>query len=104
VGGGTKFSDDGSLVASVSNGRLSYWDGRTGAFLGSTTVDWDGDPAFSKDNSHLLFAGANGGVVSWNLDPKSWLATACRLAGRGMTQQEWHLYLPNRSFQPVCQP
>lgn len=103
VGGDTKFSEDGSLVASVSNGRLSYWNGRSGAYLGGATVEWDGDPAFSNHNSELLFAGATGPVLTWNLDPQSWLATACRLAGRSMTQQEWHNYLPNRPFQPVCQ-
>ena len=102
VGGGTKFSDDGSLVASVSNGRLSHWDGRTGAYLGSATVDWDGDPAFSADNSQLLFAGETGTVASWNLDPVSWVAAACRIAGRDLTQQEWRTYLPDRPFEPVC--
>ena len=102
VGGGTKFSDDGSLVASVNNGRLSHWDGRTGAYLGSAAVDWDGDPAFSTDDSQLLFAGDTGTVVSWNLDPDSWLAAACRLAGRDLTEQEWRNYLPNRPFKPVC--
>jgi DNA-binding SARP family transcriptional activator/WD40 repeat protein/energy-coupling factor transporter ATP-binding protein EcfA2 len=102
VGGGTKFSDDGSLVASVSNGRLSHWDGRTGAYLGSASVDWDGDPAFSKDDSQLLFAGETGTVMSWNLDPASWVAAACRIAGRDLTPAEWRTYVPARPFVPVC--
>jgi WD40 repeat protein len=102
VGGGTRFSDDGTLVASVSNGRLSYWDGRTGAYLGSATVDWDGDPVFTADDSELIFAGETGTVVSWNLDPASWVATACRLAGRSLTEEEWRTYLPDRPFVPVC--
>jgi WD40 repeat protein len=102
VGGGTRFSDDGSLVASVNNGRLSHWDGRTGAYLGSAAVDWDGDPVFSPDDRRLVFAGETGTVVSWNLDPRSWVAAACREAGRDLTPQEWRNYLPDRPFQSVC--
>ena len=89
-------------MASVSNGRLSHWDGRTGAYLDSVAVEWDGDPAFTDDGTRLLFSGASGTVVSWDLDPTSWIATACRLAGRALTEQEWRNYLPNRPFQPIC--
>ena len=100
--GAAKFSDDGRLVASISNGRLSYWDGRSGFLLGSASVEWDGDPAFSRDDSTLVFAGESG-VATWNLDPRSWVATACRLAGRGLTEQEWRTYLPDRPLQRICQ-
>jgi WD40 repeat protein len=102
-GADTKFSADGSVVASVNGGRLSHWDGRTGAFLGSATVDWEGDLAFAKGHSQLVFAGTTGSVLTWDLDPRTWLATACRLAGRGLTRQEWHTFLPNRPYQTVCQ-
>jgi hypothetical protein len=66
------------------------------------TVYEDGAPSFSKDNTQLLFAGAGGSVLTWNLDPRSWLAAACRLAGRSLTEQEWRNYLPDRPFVPVC--
>ncbi|WP_457254519.1 nSTAND1 domain-containing NTPase [Pedococcus sp. P5_B7] len=98
----TRFSDDGRLVASVNEGKLSQWDGITGAYLGSTTVDDDGAPAFTNDNSRILFAGAGGSLLTWTLDPRSWLATACRLAGRSLTEQEWRNYVPDRPFVPVC--
>ena len=102
VGDNTKWSDDGSRVASVSDGHLSQWDGRRGYYLGTATVGTNGDPAFSKDESRLLFAGADGSVRSWDLDPASWVAAACRLAGRPLTEQEWSNYLPDRPFQRVC--
>jgi WD40 repeat protein len=103
AGDSTVWSDDGSLVASVSEGHLSYWDGRRGDRLGTATVDEaDGGPAFSKDNKRLLFAGFHGSVRTWDLDPTSWTKAACRLAGRAMTGQEWHNYLPDRPFQRVC--
>jgi DNA-binding SARP family transcriptional activator/WD40 repeat protein len=102
VGWFAQFSDDGSLFASVNEDRLSHWDGRTGAFLGTVTVDYDGFPAFSKDDRQLVFAGITGSVLTWQLDPRSWVAAACRLAGRPLTEQEWHNYLPNRPFQRIC--
>ncbi len=96
------WSDDGSLVASANEGRLSFWNGRSGARLGSATVKWEGDPSFSKDGKQLLFARTDGSVLTWNLDPDSWIRAACRLAGRPLTEQEWHNYLPNRPFQAIC--
>ena len=99
----TAFSKDGSLFASASDGdRLSYWDARTGTYLGSVAVDVDGAPAFSDDNSSLMLAGFEGSVFTWHLDPGSWVATACRLAGRELTEQEWRSYLGDRPYQPVC--
>jgi DNA-binding beta-propeller fold protein YncE len=97
------YSADGSRFASVSDdGRISYWDGRTGALLATDRIDDAGAPAFSKDNRTLLLASSSGGVRAWNLDVASWISTACRLAGRGLTEQEWHNYLPNRPYRPIC--
>jgi DNA-binding SARP family transcriptional activator/WD40 repeat protein len=98
----TRFSDDGTLVASVNEGKLSHWDGVTGAYLGSATVGVEGEPAFTKDNRKILFAGSDGSLLTWTLDPRSWLATACRLAGHDLTEQEWRTYLPGRPYRPVC--
>ncbi|HEU5242497.1 MAG TPA: WD40 repeat domain-containing protein, partial [Ornithinibacter sp.] len=96
------FSQDGSLFASTSGDRLSYWDARTGALLGSIAVDVEGAPAFSADGSSLTLAGVEGSVLTWSLDPRSWVATACRLAGRDLTEQEWRSYLGERPYERVC--
>ena len=98
----TTWSDDGSLVASVVDGHLSQWDGRTGRYLGSVTVPADGDADFSDDGRHLLFAGEDGSVLTWDLDPRSWTAAACRLAGRDLSEAEWRTYLPSRPFARTC--
>ncbi|KRF27436.1 BTAD domain-containing putative transcriptional regulator [Phycicoccus sp. Soil802] len=98
----TTWSDDGTLVASVNqDGRVTYWDGRFGDLLGSTTAVPGGDPAFSMDHQRLLIA-ADDSVLNWDLDPHSWVTAACRRAGRPLTEHEWHNYLPDRPFEPVC--
>ena len=99
----TTWSDDGSRVASVVNAHLSQWDGRTGRYLGTVTVPADGDADFSDDGRRLLFAGEDGSVLTWDLDPRSWTAAACRLAGRDrLTEAEWRTYLPSRPFARIC--
>ena len=98
------FTDDGSLFASVGDdGHANLWDGRTGTLLASMPLGASGGPAFSKDKKQLLIAGPDGSILTWDLDPGSWVATACRLAGRDLTEQEWRTYLPNRPYQRVCQ-
>jgi WD40 repeat protein len=100
----TRFSDDGTLFASDSGGRVSYWDGVRGTYLGTVAVEASGDVAFSADDSELILAGGDGVVRTVPLDPNSWLATACRLAGRDLTEKEWHDYVPDRPFASVCGP
>ncbi len=37
-----------------------------------------------------------------DLNPMHWEATACRLAGRNLTQSECAQYLPGRPYQAIC--
>jgi WD40 repeat protein len=85
----------------MNENQLSHWNGRTGAYLGTVTVDNDGSPAFSQDNKRLVFGSTDGTVLTWDLDP-AWIAAACRLAGRSLSEQEWHDYLPNSPLVRVC--
>lgn len=99
----TAWSVDGTLVASVGAGRLTHWDGLTGARLGTVTVDDpDGAVAFSADDRLLHFAGSSGSLLTWDLSPASWRAAACRLAGRDLTEAEWRTYLPDRPYRRTC--
>lgn len=36
------------------------------------------------------------------LDPDVWLAEACRIAGRDLTQAEWDRYVPTEPYRPTC--
>lgn len=38
----------------------------------------------------------------WDADPTRWQATACRIAGRNLTQAEWREYIPSRPYQTTC--
>ena len=41
-------------------------------------------------------------VGTWDLDPSQWMGTACRMAGRALTEQEWREYLPDRDYIAAC--
>jgi len=104
--------DGGTLVAAGSEGRMVMWDVATGIVLGSTfpgpRPDEDLVAAFSPDG-HTLFVSANtyesattGEAWIWDVDPASWEARACQIAGRPLTQAEWQVNLPDRPYDPTC--
>lgn len=39
---------------------------------------------------------------SYPLEPERWLAYACHVAGRSLTEDEWTSYLGDRPYQPTC--
>jgi class 3 adenylate cyclase/WD40 repeat protein len=45
---------------------------------------------------------SDGSVRRWDLDPKSWLATACRLVGRNLSLAEWTRYMGAEPYVEAC--
>lgn len=54
------------------------------------------------DQGKLPIADSRGTVRTWDLRPSAWIAAACRMAGRDLTEAEWRSYLPDREYDPVC--
>ncbi|WP_169312929.1 BTAD domain-containing putative transcriptional regulator [Intrasporangium calvum] len=95
------WSVDGSLIASSKEGgKVAVWDGRTGAFVGAVAAP-EGAVAFTEDGE-VLVASLDGTVRTWDPRPSAWVAAACRMAGRDLTEDEWRSYLPDRDYAPVC--
>jgi WD40 repeat protein len=50
-----------------------------------------------------LITGDGTQMMRWDIDWTTWRQTACRIAGRNLTQAEWSLYLPNGGpYRPTC--
>jgi DNA-binding SARP family transcriptional activator/WD40 repeat protein len=111
---------DGSLIAaSGGDQRVSVFDVASGVQLGrpiDMTADERNFVALSHDGRWLVFGGQPNGNDGpewedaedkagqmWNLDPESWTAAACRLAGRNLTPAEWSSFIGGLApYRPTC--
>ena len=98
---------DGRTVASSGReGTVSLYDvarGQLRARLPASDVT-------DRGYTHLV-PGTAGEVVAlsgertgrrYPTDPARWLAEACTVVGRDLTEAEWALYLPDRPWRPTC--
>ena len=53
-------------------------------------------------DDELVLSGGDQPGRRYPLDPAVWLATACRIAGRDLTRDEWRTYLPDRPYRRTC--
>jgi WD40 repeat protein/DNA-binding SARP family transcriptional activator len=98
------FSPDGSVLAILGRDGITLWDIGSGKRIGGPLT---GPPspavaAFDSTGHTLATAFQHGTVLLWDVDPASWQARACAVAGRRLTQQEWREFLPGRPYRPAC--
>ena len=91
-------STNGTMLADVfADGSVHLADATTGAEIGSVPLDTalvreKAGLAFTPDGATLVVAapsGSRGSVQRWSVAPARWVETACALAGRDLTQEEW---------------
>ncbi len=87
------FSLDGKILATMGKeGSIILWDTETRKQLGFPLVahkEKISAMAFSPNGQVVASGGQNGSIVLWDVDFESWVARACRIAGRNFTQTEW---------------
>ncbi len=92
------------VAASVAN-VIWLWDVATGQQIGdpieasSTPADgiiMNSTSALSQDTEHHQ-------MILWDLDPGVWWTRACEAAGRNLTLDEWHNFLPEgEPYHATC--
>ncbi len=109
-------SDDGRTVVTLADsGALTLWDADTGDQLGgpelpippdtlSGTGSIGAHTSFVVADSGTVWTATEGGeVLSWDFSVDSWIKSLCHIAGRSLTDTEWHHYVgttpPSR---PTC--
>jgi DNA-binding SARP family transcriptional activator/WD40 repeat protein len=98
---------DGRTLVAAGRGWVTVSDVATGSILGqswSPGVGRDDDLAalFTPDGHRLFIVSATGDAWVWNMDPASWEARACQIAGRSLSEAEWSVNLPDRPYEPTC--
>jgi WD40 repeat protein/DNA-binding SARP family transcriptional activator len=102
-------SPDGRTLVAAGKGEVIMWDVATATTLGGSWLTGPGRKdqlaaAFTPNSRRVFIVSATGEAWVWDVDPTSWEARACRIAGRPLTQAEWRLYLPDRPYEPACGP
>jgi WD40 repeat protein len=102
---GLAVSADGSQIAALGgDGAVRLWDRPTSRAVGPPLAGHATSAMameFSADG-RLVTGGFDQQLISWDLRPDSWVAQACRIVGRDLTEAEWQLYLQERAYRKTC--
>jgi hypothetical protein len=82
--------DPAQALPSTDEYGLVLWDANTGEDIG--TIGWRLVCGAWFPNGEGFYGIGDGHIEVWQLDPEIWIAAACRLAGRNLTQAEWERY------------
>ncbi len=103
------FSPDGKTLASGSSDyNVILWDVATRQRLGEPLTghsDEVNSVAFSPDGKTLASGSNDKSIILWDVDPESWKARTCEIAGRNFTRSEWAQYFGERGepYRKTCE-
>jgi hypothetical protein len=59
--------------------------------------------AFAPDGGSLAVVGLDARPLIFDVDPRSWLTVACRIANRNLTEAEWQRFVgPGFPYERTC--
>ena len=100
------WAPDGVTFASGGqDGRVRLWDGRTGTVLATAIPGARESWAvvdFLPDGHSLVIATLEGEVFTWDTRLDHWIAQACAIAGRDLTEDEWATAFGDRPYRETC--
>jgi WD40 repeat protein len=95
---------DGTVLAAQGrDGKLRLWDVATHRPIGPALA---GHSGFSLSlepgiDGTVISGGTDGSVIRWNMAPRSWVDSACELASRNLTRDEWAAYVGG-AYEQTC--
>jgi hypothetical protein len=95
------------IAATLRDGSTQLWDVANGEPLGVPLHGLDKRPAataFLDGGDRLLILYLDGRAFEWDPRPEAWKRQACRVAGRGLSRNEWRALFGSRSYAPACGP
>ncbi|HET6561354.1 MAG TPA: BTAD domain-containing putative transcriptional regulator [Marmoricola sp.] len=97
-----RWAPDGSRVVSTGDGLVHVWDGKTGQLLGDVGIGTDASAVFLADSRTVSIVGWDGATYQWQTSLQHALDVACRVAGGGLSREEWATVLPEQPYQATC--
>jgi len=98
--------DGSTAVGADTAGNVLLWDVPTRSTIGDPfpgpAADRTAAALFTPDGRSVVVVSDTGAGWVWDVDPSDWLARACQVAGRSLTQQEWQEFLPDRPYHATC--
>jgi hypothetical protein len=85
-------------------GRLRIWDLERREPALPDFAAPAGQVLLTPDAGQLVWAVDGSGPRIWEASLEGWLARACRLANRDLTEEEWKTFLPFAPYRRTCHP
>ncbi|MFN8623278.1 MAG: TIR domain-containing protein [Chloroflexota bacterium] len=92
----------GSDAQSITDGRLLVFRHGQGRTAGALGPPWDNANALRFAPDGRLLSGGPSGWYAWTVDPAAWASTACTIAARNLTVEEWRDALGDEPWQATC--
>jgi WD40 repeat protein/DNA-binding SARP family transcriptional activator len=105
------FSPDGHTLAITQSDRsAALWDVASREPIGPILPEpaanaEDGGRVtarFTPDGAHLFVLSEDGRAIRWEVDPELWLQRACKIAGGGLTSEQWAELVPDQDYVSAC--
>lgn len=92
------------LMTTSTDGKIRLWNLTTEKLIGTPLPGSNarGQGTFFPNGKRLIAVFPSGAGVIWNVDPASWNARACKVAGHNLSRTEWRSFLPNVPYHKVC--
>jgi WD40 repeat protein len=98
--------DGRTAVGADSAGKVLLWDVPTRSTIGDAlpgpVAGRNAAASFTPDGHRVVVVSDTGKGWVWDVKRSDWLARACQVAGRSLTQQEWRGLLPDRPYHATC--
>jgi WD40 repeat protein len=98
--------DNRTVVTTGADGMIALYDAQRGLIRATMPASAAGGSGYtyltSVSATEVIAASRDRPARSYPLESEHWLAHACAVAGRDLTQEEWGRYLGDRPYQQTC--